>query len=86
MLGDTLRVELAPFGVQVVTVGPSSSFRVTQDIHTVQVIAGTVNTTFFENQAKYTAVPESKNTNIAFYNNNADIGNRFSLSELAKPD
>ncbi|KAH8794844.1 hypothetical protein BGZ57DRAFT_810926 [Hyaloscypha finlandica] len=35
MLGDTLRVELAPFDVQVVT-----------------VIAGTINTTFFENQAK----------------------------------
>jgi hypothetical protein len=60
MLGDTLRLELSPFGVQVVTVCAFSGFGTGSEAHIFQVITGTVNTTFFENQAKYLEVPKGK--------------------------
>jgi hypothetical protein len=60
MLGDTLRVELAPFDVQGVTVYPSSIFTMISEAHVFQAIAGTINTTFFENQAKHLDVLESE--------------------------
>jgi hypothetical protein len=51
----------------------------------VQVITGTVNTTFSENQAKYLDVPESNEPQYDHSEDKANITPRFSLPKLAEP-
>lgn len=52
----------------------------------VQVITGTVNTPFFENQAKYLDLPESNEPHYGHSDDKANITSRFSLPKLAEPD